>query len=172
MSSRNKGVKAKVGDIFLVPLTNSCFALGHIIAIREQSELYIGIFGQKVDYPDINWRKVINEHPKLLCLTFDAKIFHGDWPIIGNSIDKIDKYLEPVFRVVDNGVPMIESRDRTFRRPATANETKTLTNRIVSSPMLVENATKAFFGICDWQDSYDRFLAGNVEKSLVFVNKH
>jgi Immunity protein 26 len=172
MSSHYKGIKAKVGDIFLIPLTTSCFAVGHLIAIRDQSELYIAIFGKKMDHRDTNWREIINQDPKLLCLTLDAKIFHGKWPIIGSSVDTFSNYLEPVFRVIDNGVPMIESRDRTFRRSATENEMKELKNRIVSSPMLVENATKAFFGICDWQDSYDKFLAKNVEKSLILVRKH
>jgi len=169
MTRLQKGIKAKVGDIFLVPLDASYFAVGQIIAIRDKHELYVAVFCQRLRRQDVDLNMTIVDEPQLLCLTLDAKIFHGDWPIIGNSVVAIDRHPEPIFKVIHNGSSMVESRDMSFRRSATDSEIKTLNNRTVSYPQLVENATKACFGLLDWSINYDKFFAENVKKSSEMI---
>jgi hypothetical protein len=145
----------KVGDVFLIPLDEVSAVGGHLIAIRENEELYLAVFDQRVGRDEADPEMAVSGEPFLLTLSFDAKLFHGDWPIIGNLIN-VGRYPEPAFKVKHGGVMSIESRDKGTRRPATADELEILEYRSVAVPAIIEDAIKAHLGIGQWCESYDK----------------
>jgi hypothetical protein len=159
MSRAHVKIAPRVGDVFLIPLDETSYAGGHVIAIRENAELYVAVFGHRLRHDEIDPEAAIAGDPVLLTLTFDAKLFHGEWPIIGNLMGATDRYPDPAFKIKHAGVMNIESRDKSVRRPAGEDELEFLQYRSVGSPMIIEDAIKAHFGIGRWSESYNKRLA-------------
>lgn len=158
MSRSNTKTAPEVGDVFLIPLDEATSVGGHVIAIRENEEIYIAIFDQRLSRNEINPDIVVAANPALLTLTFDAKFLHGDWPIIGN-VEVNNRYPEPAYKIKHAGIMSIESRDKTVRRPATEGELDILQNRSVGSPAIIEDAIRSYFGLGEWSESYNKRLA-------------
>lgn len=158
------GIQVNAGDVFLVPLDGKSWALGQIVS-DYKGELYVAIFGQKVATQDVDSKSVIGQEPIFLVLTLDAKLFHGDWPILGNVQDNLADFPQPAFKVRQSGVVHIESRDRTISRQATPAEAEILRYRSVSSPAVIEEAVQGNFGICDWNPHFDKFHADYAHQS-------
>jgi hypothetical protein len=152
------GIQVQVGDVFLVPLDGKNWALGQLIS-SWQGELYVAIFRQKVKTQQADPHSVTAQEPVFLALTLDAKLFHGDWPILGNVQENLARFPQPAFKVRQSGIVYIESRDRTISRPASSNEAEVLRYRSVSSPAVIEEAIKAHFGANEWNSHYDKFHA-------------
>ncbi|PJI38590.1 MAG: hypothetical protein CTR54_21185 [Rhizobium sp.] len=152
------GIQAEVGDVFLVPLDGKGWALGQLVSAWNH-ELYVAVFGHKVETRDVNPHCVVDQEPVFLALTLDAKLFHGDWPILGNVRENLASFPQPAFKVRRSGVLHIESRDRTVSRPASPAEAEILRYRSVSSPAVIEKAIQAHFGIGEWSPHYDDFPA-------------
>jgi hypothetical protein len=161
---RSEGQVASEGDVFLIPIGDGDYALGQI-AGSWNDELYLVVFeirtGQSEARPDL----VAGAEPFLAALSLDAKLWNGDWPIIGNFRDNLGGIAEPMFRVMQNGAPYVESRDRSIYRPARGNEFARLQFRAIASPAVVEDAVKARFGFEKWLPGYDRYLYGYVLNS-------
>lgn len=152
------GIQAKVGDVFLVPLDDKNCALGQIISAWNE-ELYVAIFDQKFEARLEDPNSVLTREPALLALTLDAKLFHGDWPILGNVQENLDQFPQPAFKVRQSGVVYIESRDRTVSRPASSAEAEILRYRSVSYPAVIEEAAQGFFDVCEWNPHFDKIRA-------------
>jgi hypothetical protein len=153
------GIKAKVGDVFLIPLDGTTAAGGQVIAIREEEELYLAVFDQRLSLNETDPAIAVSGIPVLLTLSFDAKLFHGDWPIIGNLIGLVGRYPEPNYKVKHAGVMSLESRDHRVRRPASSGDLEVLEYRSVSSGSIVEKAIKAHFGIGEWSEQHNDLRA-------------
>jgi hypothetical protein len=149
----------KIGDVFLIPLDELSAAGGQVIAIRENEELYIAVMDRRIDASESNPECAIAGNPVLLTLSFDAKLANGQWPIIGNLSEAVYRYPQPAFKINHAGIMSIESRDKSVRRPATKAELEVLRNRSIASPMIIEDAIKAYFGLGEWSESYDKRLA-------------
>ena len=149
-------IEVKVGDVFLIPLDGKKWACGQLIDNRE-GELYVAVFRDSLDSENDSYEKVILKEPLFLALTLDAKLWHGDWPIVGNVLGNLQRMPQPSFKVRQSGVVYIESRDRGIRRPATQAEVAILRYRSVSSPAVIEEAVQGYFGVCEWNPHYDKF---------------
>lgn len=150
--------KARVGDVFLVPVDESRFGVGQI-AGDWKGELYVIIYegilsGGVPDPEDVNSAK-----PLFAALSMDAKIHHGDWPIIGNVTKNLERIPQPVFKVDQGGQVFLESRDRSISRPASIAEAERLRLRTVVAPVRLENALKAHSGLGEWNSRYDELRA-------------
>jgi len=152
------GIQVRVGDVFLVPLDGENWALGQLVSAWND-ELYVAVFDQKREKQQADPGSVVDQEPIFLALTLDAKLFHGDWPIIGNVQENLASFPQPAFKVRQSGVVHIESRDRTVSRPATQAEAEILRYRSVSSPAVIEEAVQAHFGIGEWSPHFDEFPA-------------
>jgi len=151
------GIPANVGDVFLIPLDDNGWACGQLVS-KWNDELYVAIFGEKVE-AQVDPGRAVSKEPMFLALTLDAKLFHGDWPIIGNIQENLPRFPQPAFKVRQSGVVYIESRDRTVSRPAAPKETEILKYRTVSSPAVIQKAVQAHFGLGEWSSSYDGLRA-------------
>lgn len=152
------GIQVTVGDVFLVPLNGKSWALGQLVSAWNE-ELYVAIYGQKFETQQVDPRSVIGLEPALLALTLDAKLFHGDWPIIGNVQENLSSLPQPAFKVRQSGIVHIEARDRSMSRPASPSEAEILRYRSVSSPAVIEEAVQGYFGVCEWNPHFDKIRA-------------
>ena len=151
--------KPSVGDVFLIPLDEMSAAGGQIISIREGEELYLVVFDQKLSLNETDPIVAISGSPVLLALSFDAKFWHGDWPIIGNQVGLTEQYPQPNYKIKHAGVMSLESRDKSVRRPASSDEIEILRYRSVAAPAIIEDAIKAHFWIGELDDNNDDLLA-------------
>ncbi|MEP9387655.1 Imm26 family immunity protein [Mesorhizobium sp. KR9-304] len=152
------GIRAKVGDVFLISLDERSWALGQLVSAWND-ELYVAIFGQKLETQEVDPKCVIDQEPVFLALTLDAKLFHGDWPILGNVHQNLINFPQPAFTVRQAGVVHIESRDRTVSRAASPSEAEILRYRSVSSPAVIEETVRGYFGACEWNPHFEKFYA-------------
>jgi len=147
-------INAKVGDVFLIPLKGGDGVGGQIVSAWNE-ELYIAVFGQRLDLRERDLSIVTRGMPVFLTLTLDAKLWHGDWLIIGNRKDNLGAFPQPAYKVRQDGVIHIESRDRTLSRPASPAEANKLRYRTVSAPAVVEDAVAALLLEREWNPLYD-----------------
>ncbi len=152
------GHRAHVGDVFLIPVDESRFGVGQI-AGNWKGELYIVIYAEIMsgEYP--NPESVNTAKPLFAALSLDAKIYHGDWPIIGNVKSNLKHIPQPVFKVGQDGKMFVESRDRSISRLASDSETERLRLRTVVAPVRLETAFKAYSGVGEWNPIYDALKA-------------
>lgn len=146
--------KVDVGDVFLIPLDAAGFGVGQV-AGNWNGELYFLIYDAAYPTREVDPKLVISQTPLFAALSLDAKIFHGDWPIIGNVTENLGSIPQPAFKVNQEGRVFLESRDRSVSRPATCDEDAALRFRNVVAPIRLENALKAHKGIGDWNPKYE-----------------
>lgn len=149
--------KVRVGDVFLVPIDGSRWGGGQI-AGDWKGELYIIIFDVIYNDDNIEPESIVGARPLLAALSLDAKLHHGDWRIIGNVTANLGRIPQPVFKVNQDGVVFVETRDRSATRRASSAEAEVLRLRTVVAPVRLENALKAHNGIGDWSPRYDDLL--------------
>lgn len=160
--------KARVGDVFLLAIDDSRFGLGQI-AGDWKGELYVIIYDAVYGIGEVDPNSVLSEKPLFAALSLDAKIHHGDWRIIGNVLENLDRIPQPVFKVNQDGKVFIESRDRSVSRLASSSEAEALRLRTVVAPVRLENALKAHNGVGDWNPRYDELRAGYALESSQLV---
>lgn len=147
---------ASEGDVFLIPLGDGSFTVGQV-AGAWNDELYLVLYESRISEEQARPDLVADSEPFLAVLSLDAKLWNGDWPVIGNYCANLALLAQPVFRVMQNGQPYVESRDRSVYRPAKGDEFARLQFRSVASPAVVEDAAKAWFGLDEWLPGYDRY---------------
>lgn len=152
------GVQTNIGDVFVIPLDESTCVAGQIINSWKE-ELYIAIFDRHLSRNEVDLKTAIAAEPVLLTLSLDGKLWNGHWPVIGNCTENLSHIPEPNYKVRQDGKIYLESRDRTYTRRASDEEAGALQFRTVSSPIIVEKAIKAHFGIGEWKPAYDELLA-------------
>jgi len=148
----------RVGDVFLIPVDDSRFGVGQI-AGNWKGELYVLVYEEICSQSSADPESVIDAKPLFAALSLDAKIHHGDWPIIGNVTRNLAHIPQPVFKVDQGGQVFLESRDRSISRRASTSEAKCLRLRTVVAPVRLENALKAYYGVGDWNPRYDELKA-------------
>ena len=147
----------KLGDVFLIPIDQECSGLGQI-AGDWKGELYAVVF-DKVVTDNVAASAVNGAALQFAVLTLDAKLYHGDWRIIGNYQDNLSSLPQPWFKVNQGSDVYIEARDRSYTRKATSSEDATLRLRTVVAPVRLEMALKALHGIGDWHSRFDDLKA-------------
>ena len=159
--------KTRVGDVFLIPIESERYGIGQV-AGDWKGELYVVIY-DKVVLANASADDIDGAALQFAALSLDAKLHHGDWPIIGNRQDNIDALPQPWFKLDYGGQTYVEARDRSVFRPATAVEERGLRLRKVVAPVRLEKALKARHGVGDWQPQYDELTAAYVSDSVKLV---
>jgi hypothetical protein len=164
--------KVRVGDVFIIPIEDTRYGIGQI-AGASMSELYLVIYDKVVE-ADVTPNALDGASVKFAALSLDAKLYYGDWPVIGNRLDNIATIPQPWFKVKQNGSTYVEARDRSVFRPATALEERALRLRSVVAPIRLEKALKAQHGLGEWNSSYDELTAeyASESASLTTANDH
>ncbi len=149
-------VKAKVGDIFQIPLDSSRVGYGQVLAQPEKNVLFICLFSTKTErgiQPDL--LSIIRSEILLAGNTFDAKIWHGHWPVVGNIMPDLENIALPNYKEGPPGQAFVENLNLTRKRAATKQEEDVLLFRSYVAPVRYEKALKALAGVGEWRSEYD-----------------
>lgn len=161
--------KPKVGDVFLIPVDESRRGIGQVVG-DWKGELYVVIFRSVHNSEDVDPESIASEVPLLAALSLDAKIYNGDWKVIGNFRGNIERIPQPTYKVNQDGKVFLESRDRTISRPASPSESEALRFRTVVAPVRLERALKAICGIGEWNEKFDELRADYAFASSRFID--
>lgn len=149
-------VRAKVGDIFQIPLDDTRVGYGQVVVQPEKNVLFVCAFVATTrpdEQPDLE--TILRSEILLAGNTFDAKIWHGHWTVVGNVPPDMKAIALPKYKEGLPGQAFIESLDLKQRRRATTEEERLLPFREYVAPIRFENALKALFGIGDWLAMYE-----------------
>lgn len=151
-----------LGDVFTIPLGNGEFGFGHVVTDYNKGSggFMMAVYDLKLkDTNLLVFNHLEESNLLLLGFTFDAKIYHNDWQIIGNFTENIGSIKMPYFRLglpSDNaqivnykGEILCTIDDSTFEKLRYKSEV---------APIRYENALKARYGIQEWKDDYDKLL--------------
>lgn len=78
-TANSKGIRAKVGDVFTIPVSNNEGVYGQIV-VQAGPQFLVVVFpptSASVENP-------IHSGIELAGIVFDAKLRNGDWPIVAN----------------------------------------------------------------------------------------
>jgi len=149
------GVSCTQGDIFNVPIVGDAFGIG-IVASSHHSELYLVIFRETFrvgTFPN----NVSALKPLIASSSLDAKIWHGDWQIIGHT-KEVRNIVQPIYKVREPNGWIAESFDESQRFQITQEIASRLSYRKCVAPVRLERALKAHAGHGIWEPDYDELL--------------
>lgn len=142
------------GSVLAIPLKKNDWALGYVIS--PGTNFYIGFSVDRFREP-LNADDIIGKDLKIFSWTNDAEVFRGNWKNLGISEPRDDIKL-PEYKVFVNGVEMIESFDGENLRIPDKITDSMLAFRKVRSPLLVQDAVQAVFGLGDWKPGFQDML--------------
>lgn len=152
--------KAKVGDIFEIPLVKDVCAFGQILAKYEREMLLLVVFDYRHEgsaRPPIE--TVLASKPLLMCNSMDALIYHGRWPIVDNQAPDTRALPLPNYKVMIGGRMHVEDYYAQKTRPLRVEEDTILTFRKCVAPVGVEKAVRAYWGYEPMNDRYEELRA-------------
>ena len=147
--------RVKIGDVFEIPIDDARVGYGQVVA-RHFSLLFIVVFGSaysRTSKPSVV--AIVADTVRFAAQSLDAKIWHGDWLVVGNTKPDSGSIGLPVYKstALPSGEWFVQSWDGRLR-PATAEECARLRLRTTYSPQIIEDALKAVHGVIPWQDNY------------------
>jgi hypothetical protein len=153
-------VHSKVGDVFEIPISEGECGFGQIVAKYKNEMLLVVVFERRDKYsnrPDL--KEVVASRPLLIANTLDARIWHGYWTVLANIPVDSTRVPLPNYKVQIGKEMHIESYNADRARPATESELVHLMYRTCVAPIRLENALKAYYGVCEWQESFNSLRA-------------
>jgi hypothetical protein len=158
-----KRFKLERGDVFTIPLGNGEFGFGQVVTPYDKRSggFMVSIFNYKVnDLTGISIKEICHKEILFLGFTFDAKIYHNDWVIIGNETSNIENIIMPYYRL---GTPPDEIFMVNYKGELVKEIDIETFNQLLYkteiAPIRYENALKAFYGLQEWkEDDYNKML--------------
>ena len=105
-------VNAKVGDIFQIPIDDARVGYGQVVVQPEKNVLFVCVFSATTrsgEQPELD--AVVRSEILLAGNTFDAKIWHGHWPVVGNVPPNMRAIALPNYKEGQPGQAFGESLD-------------------------------------------------------------
>ena len=162
-------IRTKAGDIFQIPIDEKHISFGQVIN-NSSGVLRIITFKKAFDLnslPEIN--EILSKPILLLTDTLDAKIYNGDWKIYAKQTTIQNDLPLPNFKYGVDTI-YITNYDNTLKRVATLEESENLDFKFSVSPIRIQNAMQAHFGIKDWESDFDKLtLKYCEEKSKIRI---
>ncbi len=165
--TRAKGVRAKVGDVFEILIDDARVGYGQIAAQRFKSYLMV-VFSRAYERGQRPDARLITEGDiAFVGESFDAKIWNGDWPIVGNVTPDLSRIPIPVYKVTVGDIDrwFVEDYEGTRRRPATPAEVNSLAFRTTVAAVRLEKALQALHGARPWEPTFRPLEYDNVKRS-------
>lgn len=165
--------KISVGDVFQITIDSARVGYGQVVLRPEKNVkgvLFICVYAETTrpgEIPSI--RQIVQSDILLAGNTFDAKLNHRHWPIVGNITDNLPSIALPHYKCAQSDAVVVENLERTRRRQATAAEANELPLRTYTSPAVFELALKAIGGVGEWRDEFDDLKYDELRKSSEVV---
>jgi hypothetical protein len=152
MMADTKRIRAKVGDVFKVPVAEGKFVYGQVVDQAGPQYLVV-VFRAATDSVEAAIASGIH----LAGIVFDAKLRNGDWPIVENRAPV--EVRAPWFVVGHEGLENLRlvSFDGKTTRPTNAVDAPKHPSRHISYPMVLQRAVQAEHGIGAWRSELDHF---------------
>lgn len=165
-----KRFNLNIGDAFTIPLGNEKFGFGQVVAPYDKRSggFMIAVFNYySNNLSTVFINEICSKEILFLGFTFDAKIYHKDWTLIGNYTSNIENIIMPYYRlgtppeeiyIVDHkGNRIKEIDEETFNQ---------LSYKTEIAPIRYENALKAYYNLQEWKEGdYDKLLYKYSKKS-------
>lgn len=141
------------GAVIAIPLGDGRWTLSQVY--RPGIDFFLLVFDEVRDeLPD---HPTITTRPILGSWTNDAEVYLGNWKLLSPLPLAAGIFEEPEYAVLRGGEPFVESFDGKTWRPRTVRD-ESLKNRKLRSPLLLEDATRAYFDLKEWVPYYDAML--------------
>lgn len=150
--ARKATPKIGEGAVIAIPLGDGRWALSQVY--RPGISFFLLVLDQIID--GLEDPLVLTGHPVLGAWTNDAEVYRGNWTLLTHLPVAPGIFVEPEYTVIIAGETMVVSFDGTRMRAKAEWGDEALRNRSSQSPMLVQDATRAAFGIGAWEPFYDR----------------
>jgi len=147
---------AKIGNVLSIPIVGGQCATAQVLA--KKKILYIVVFSELRQCGAISIDVATSGSPILAGWTMDAKIYHGDWKIIGESTPISWLHLKKSYVVEHAGNIWVEDFEGKLLHPASKSEVEKLFNRSSYSPARLERAIRAFHKFEPWDPEFDDLL--------------
>ena len=161
------GILAKAGLILAVPIDKDRWGLG-LVAAKRQSELLVFMYDAVIEGATAP-EDLSSRTPLLGSSSLDAKIWHGDWKILGQTEEKFDDF-QPIYKIETIDGWVAESFDMNLRLPIDERTAKKLRFRKCVAPIRLERALKAHFGFGEWKPAHDDLLFVNITESRKVIS--
>jgi hypothetical protein len=158
-NAKAKRIRAKVGDVFAVPISNEGRVYGQVVD-QAGAQFLVVLFRSTSGSAEDAVRSGI----ELAGIVFDAKLRNGDWPILSNMPPV--KVKPPWFVVGHEGLENLRlvNFDSSVTRLVRSAEAANHRHRSVAYPMILQRAAEALHGHGQWNEELDflRDLAGEL----------
>jgi hypothetical protein len=151
--------KVDVGDVYEFPVSADLHGFVQVAGVYKPGIYFFLVFEDLLsDQEDRDLRKIVNGPIAFAGIAMDAKIYVGDWQRVG-STPLPDKVPFPAYRVCIGGPDNVYVEDtfETRRRRATPEEARTLKNRSVATPAVLELALKSLYGEAPWKEQFRKY---------------
>lgn len=165
----------RTGDVFLIPTGDGRAGVGQSLVTFSSGMFVLGVFTEAIP-----WEATAEQVTSALAsgllfegVSMDGLIYHGDWPVVDNRPVDPDLPL-PAFKetIHPSREVYVVDYDRKRRRPATEAEAAMLSKRNSQSPMLFQNAFRAWLGLDEWKEYYDLLRVENIVPTrIIFGNR-
>ena len=150
--------RPEIGDVVLIPVDKSRSGIAQVVGKYKSTALFLSVFDRLVGPGTGQVEVNADDSVLLLALTFDAKIWNGDWTFVGNSpvLPGHDPLPAYIVGISPPGAFVLEDYAGFRRRPATQEECLRFRPRTLVSPIVVEKALKAYHGVDEWEKRFDQ----------------
>jgi hypothetical protein len=145
-----KKIKPVAGDVFRIPVSQSRWGFGQILATHEAVMHLMVIYSAVADndqHPSLE--QIVRSEPLFIANSMDGKIWNGDWQIVGNIAPDLSRFPLPTYKVAIEGRMYAESFEGSHRRVARPSEVSNLPLRSCYTPQILEDALRDHFGTLD-----------------------
>jgi len=156
--AKAKRIRARVGDVFEVPLSAEQRVYGQIVDQADRQFLVV-LFRLTTGAVE----DIVRSGIALGGIVFDAKWRNGDWPIVAKLPPVMVR--PPWFVVGDQGLRNVRlvNFDSSVTREASAKEAAGHHHRHISYPMALQWAAEALHGHREWMTNLDHFRDLGIE---------
>ena len=139
-----------------IPIDDGRVGFGQIAAQRFSTYLVVIFKTAYARGVAPNPQDIVLDEPAFIAETLDAKIWNGDWPIVGNIEPDPSRVPLPAYKVTIGSIDnwQVESYDAKRRRPAKPWELDTLQFRTVVGPIRLQRALQALHGAGRWSEAF------------------
>jgi hypothetical protein len=150
MRVKAKRIRAKIGDVFAIPISSDERVYGQVVD-QAGVEFLVVVFHSN----SASVEEAVRSGIDLAGIVFDAKLRNGDWQIVANLPPVRIK--APWFVLGHEGLEnlRIENFDGSETRLVRLAEAAKHHHRHLSYPMVLQQAAEALHGQREWRDELD-----------------
>lgn len=149
--------RLRVGDMVAIPVDATRWALAYVLAIYKSSAYYLEVHEATLDeLSGVDLDAALGSACVFAALTFDARVHAGDWRVVGHRAVDPELRLAPYLLGRDDRMRVEDFTGKRSRAAGPA-DVRLLRHRKVVSPILLEQAVQAHFGMRPWAPHYDAY---------------